>query len=150
MSSDKIEIQPASGKLGILTVGLGAVSTTLIGGVEAIRRGIAKPIGSVTQMSTIRLGKRTDKNVPMVKDFVPLTALDDVAFVRQTAQFHGDHPADRANQAGQGRRYREGASSNRNQSRKGAVHELGARIEREAVAVPDDGIDSADQDGQRL
>ncbi len=82
MSTDnkKIEIQPASGKLGILTVGLGAVSTTLIGGVEAIRRGIAKPIGSVTQMSTIRLGKRTDKRVPMVKDFVPLAKLDDVVF----------------------------------------------------------------------
>ena len=75
--NEKIEIQPASGKLGILTVGLGAVSTTLIGGVEAIRRGIAKPIGSVTQMSTIRLGKRTDGRSPLIKELVPLAELDD-------------------------------------------------------------------------
>ncbi|MBN2493606.1 MAG: inositol-3-phosphate synthase [Deltaproteobacteria bacterium] len=75
----KIEIAPPA-KLGILTVGLGAVSTTLIAGVEAIRRGICKPIGSVTQMATIRLGKRTEERNPLIKDFVPLSPLEDVRF----------------------------------------------------------------------
>lgn len=75
-----LDIAPADGKLGILLVGLGAVSTTLIAGVEAIRRGIAEPIGSLTQMGTIRLGKRTDDRVPAIKDLVPLTPLDDVIF----------------------------------------------------------------------
>ncbi|MBC7932811.1 MAG: inositol-3-phosphate synthase, partial [Rubrivivax sp.] len=74
------EIAPAKGKLGVLLVGLGAVSTTFIAGVEAIKRGIAEPIGSLTQMSTIRLGKRTDNRVPLIKDFVPLAALEDIVF----------------------------------------------------------------------
>jgi len=73
-------IKPATGKLGIMTVGMGAVSTTLIAGVEAVRRGLAKPIGSLTQMGTIRLGKRTDNRTPFIKDFVPLAGLDDVVF----------------------------------------------------------------------
>ncbi|HOX44718.1 MAG TPA: inositol-3-phosphate synthase [Myxococcota bacterium] len=76
----KISIAPAKGLLGVLTPGLGAVATTLIGGVEAVRRGIAKPIGSVTQMSTIRLGKRTEKRAPLIKDFVPLAGLDSMRF----------------------------------------------------------------------
>src|SRR4026209_2224790 len=63
-----------------MLVGLGAVSTTTIAGVIAIRRGLAKPIGSLTQMGTIRLGKRTEKNSPRIKDFVPLASLDDVVF----------------------------------------------------------------------
>src|SRR6187401_1656788 len=63
-----------------MLVGLGAVSTTTIAGVMAIRRGLAKPIGSLTQMGTIRLGKRTDSKSPMIKDFVPLASLDDVVF----------------------------------------------------------------------
>jgi myo-inositol-1-phosphate synthase len=75
-----IEIAEANGKLGVLLVGLGAVSTTFVAGVEAIRKGIAKPIGSLTQMGTIRLGKRTDNNVPKIKDFVPLAGLDDIVF----------------------------------------------------------------------
>lgn len=75
-----VEIAEANGKLGILLVGLGAVSTTFVAGVEAIRKGIAKPIGSLTQMGTIRLGKRTDNRVPLIKDFVPLASLDDVVF----------------------------------------------------------------------
>ncbi|MEJ7860330.1 MAG: inositol-3-phosphate synthase [Pyrinomonadaceae bacterium] len=75
-----VEIAPASGKLGILLVGLGAVSTTFVAGVEAIRKGMANPIGSLTQMGTIRLGKRTDNNCPKIKDFVPLADLDDVVF----------------------------------------------------------------------
>jgi myo-inositol-1-phosphate synthase len=74
------EIAPANGKLGILLVGLGAVSTTFVAGVEAIRKGIAKPIGSLTQMATIRLGKRTDNRSPKIKDFVPLADLDDIVF----------------------------------------------------------------------
>ena len=64
------KIAPATGKLGVMVVGLGAVATTMIAGVEAIRRGLAKPIGSLTQMGTIRLGKRTENKVPFVKDFV--------------------------------------------------------------------------------
>ncbi len=75
-----VEIAPAQGKLGILLVGLGAVSTTFIAGVFAVRKGLAKPIGSLTQMGTIRLGKRTDNRTPMVKDFVPLASLDDLVF----------------------------------------------------------------------
>jgi myo-inositol-1-phosphate synthase len=78
MSKEKIA--PATGKLGVMVVGLGAVATTMIAGVEAIRQGLAKPIGSLTQMGTIRLGKRTDNNTPLVKDFVPLAKLNDLVF----------------------------------------------------------------------
>ena len=74
------DIQPAEGRLGVLLVGLGAVSTTTIAGVESIRRGLSKPIGSLTQMNTIRLGKRTEGRTPLVKDFVPLAGLDDIVF----------------------------------------------------------------------
>src|ERR1700694_3363764 len=74
------EIAPAKGKLGVLLVGLGAVSTTFIAGVEAIKEGIAEPIGSLTQMGTIRLGKRTDNRVPKIKDFLPLARLQDLVF----------------------------------------------------------------------
>lgn len=73
-------IAPAQGKLGILLVGLGAVSTTFIAGVLATRKGLAKPIGSLTQMGTIRLGKRTEGRTPLVKDFVPLADLNDIVF----------------------------------------------------------------------
>jgi len=75
-----VDIAPANGKLGILLVGLGAVSTTFVAGVEAIRKGMANPIGSLTQMGTIRLGKRTENRCPKIKDFVPLADLDDVVF----------------------------------------------------------------------
>jgi myo-inositol-1-phosphate synthase len=74
------EITAAKGKLGILVVGLGAVATTFVAGVEAVRKGIAVPIGSLTQMGTIRLGKRTDGRSPLIKDFVPLAGLDDLVF----------------------------------------------------------------------
>ena len=73
-------VSPAEGKLGVLLVGLGAVSTTFIAGVENVRRGRALPIGSLSQMATIRLGKRTEKRAPLIKDFVPLAALDDLVF----------------------------------------------------------------------
>jgi myo-inositol-1-phosphate synthase len=73
-------IAPAEGKLGILLPGMGAVATTFIAGVEAVRRGIAKPIGSLTQMGTVRLGKRTDNRSPLIKDLVPLAALPDLTF----------------------------------------------------------------------
>jgi myo-inositol-1-phosphate synthase len=73
-------IEPAKGKLGVMVVGLGAVATTMIAGVEAVRRGLAKPIGSLTQMGTIRLGKRTDNQSPLIKDFVPLADLNDIVF----------------------------------------------------------------------
>jgi myo-inositol-1-phosphate synthase len=80
IKNNKFEIPPAEGKLGVLLVGLGAVSTTFIAGVEAIKRGIAEPVGSVTQMGAIRLGKRTDNRVPLIKDFVPLARLEDLVF----------------------------------------------------------------------
>jgi myo-inositol-1-phosphate synthase len=75
-----IEIAPARGRLGVLLVGLGAVSTTTIAGVLAIRRGIAKPIGSLTQMGTVRLGKRTEGRSPKISEVVPLASLDDLVF----------------------------------------------------------------------
>jgi len=75
-----IDIRPATGKLGILVPGMGAVATTFMAGVEAIRKGISKPIGSLTQMGTIRLGKRTEGRSPAIKDFVPLAKLDDIVF----------------------------------------------------------------------
>ena len=78
--NNKTDIKPAEGKLGVLLVGLGAVSTTFIAGVEAVKKGFAKPIGSLTQMGTIRLGKRTDNRVPLIKDFVPLADLKDMVF----------------------------------------------------------------------
>src|SRR3990172_2922724 len=74
------EIAPASGKLGVLLPGMGAVATTSIAGVKAVRRGRAKPIGSLTQMGTVRLGKRTDGRSPLIKDFVPLASLDQLEF----------------------------------------------------------------------
>jgi myo-inositol-1-phosphate synthase len=74
------KIAEAKGKLGILLVGMGAVSTTTIAGVIAARKGLAKPIGSLTQMGAIRLGKRTENRSPLIKDFVPLASLDDVVF----------------------------------------------------------------------
>jgi myo-inositol-1-phosphate synthase len=74
------KIRPATGKLGILTPGLGAVATTFMAGVESVRRGLSKPIGSLTQMATIRLGKRTDRRAPLIKEFVPLAELDDLVF----------------------------------------------------------------------
>src|SRR6478672_582394 len=74
------EIAPAKGKLGVLLVGLGAVSTTFIAGVEAIKEGLAEPVGSLTQMGTIRLGRRTDNRVPKVNKFVPLASLNDLVF----------------------------------------------------------------------
>ncbi len=76
----KTNIEPAEGKLGILIPGLGAVATTLIAGVEAVRKGISKPFGSVTQMGTIRLGKRTENRRPKIRDFVPLADLNDIVF----------------------------------------------------------------------
>ncbi|HZH90865.1 MAG TPA: inositol-3-phosphate synthase [Pyrinomonadaceae bacterium] len=75
-----VEIAPAKGKLGVLLVGLGAVSTTFIAGVEAIKAGLAEPVGSLTQMGTIRLGKRTENRSPAIKDFVPLAGLNDLVF----------------------------------------------------------------------
>src|SRR3989442_7874974 len=74
------KIAPAGGKLGILIPGMGAVTTTFIAGVEAVRRGLAKPIGSVTQLATIRLGKRTEGRSPLIRDSVPLANLNDLTF----------------------------------------------------------------------
>jgi myo-inositol-1-phosphate synthase len=73
-------VRPADGRLGVLCVGLGAVSTTLIAGVELIRRGMAEPVGSLTQLGTVRLGRRDEGRSPLIKDLVPLADLDDVVF----------------------------------------------------------------------
>jgi myo-inositol-1-phosphate synthase len=73
-------IASADGKLGILLPGMGAVATTLIAGVYAVNKGISKPIGSTSQMGTIRIGKRTENNTPLIKDFIPLADLNKVAF----------------------------------------------------------------------
>ena len=73
-------IEPAKGKLGVMIPGMGAVATTFVAGVEAVRKGIAQPIGSLTQMGTIRLGKRTDGRSPKIKEFVPLAGLNDLVF----------------------------------------------------------------------
>lgn len=71
---------PATGRLGVLTIGLGAVASTLIAGVELVKRGIAAPTGSLAMMDTIRLGKRTDDRSPLIRDFVPMAALEDIVF----------------------------------------------------------------------
>ena len=73
-------IRPATGRLGIITPGLGAVATTFMAGVESIRRGLSSPVGSLTQMATIRLGKRAENRSPLIKDFVPLADLKDIVF----------------------------------------------------------------------
>src|SRR5262245_21366510 len=80
MRAEETPIAEADGKLGILLVGLGAVSSTFIAGVELIRKGVGKPIGSLTQLGTIRLGKRTDRRAPRISDFVPLASLGDLTF----------------------------------------------------------------------
>lgn len=80
MTAGRGSIAPAHGKLGVLLPGLGAVSTTLIAGVELIKKGLGRPVGSLTQYGTIRLGKRPENNVPRIKDFVPLANLDDLVF----------------------------------------------------------------------
>jgi myo-inositol-1-phosphate synthase len=98
------EIRPATGKLGILLPGMGAVATTFIAGVEAIRRGLSRPIGSLTQMGTVRLGKRTEGRNPRISELVPLASLDDVVFggwdvypdsayeaARKAGVLHGEH-----------------------------------------------------------
>ncbi|PWV46635.1 inositol-3-phosphate synthase [Chitinophaga sp. S165] len=76
----KHQIKEAKGKLGVLMPGLGAVATTFIAGVESIKKGLSKPIGSVAQMGHIRLGKRTENRNPLIKDFVPLASLNDLVF----------------------------------------------------------------------
>ena len=76
----KEQILEAKGKLGVLIPGLGAVATTMIAGVEAIKKGLSQPIGSLTQMGNIRLGKRTENRYPRIKDFVSLASLNDIVF----------------------------------------------------------------------
>ena len=76
--TEKIRIAPADGKLGVLVPGMGAVTSTFIAGLEAIKRGLGKPIGSLTQLGTIRLGKRTEGRSPAIQDFVPLARMEDL------------------------------------------------------------------------
>jgi hypothetical protein len=75
-----VKIAAPSGKLGVLIPGMGAVSTTFMAGVEACQEKVAEPIGSLTQLGTIRLGKRTDKRVPLIKEFIPLAKIEDLVF----------------------------------------------------------------------
>ena len=77
---ERKEVEPADGKLGVLLVGLGAVATTYVAGVENVRRGQATPVGSLAELSTIRLGKRTEQRSPRIREFVPLTDLNDIVF----------------------------------------------------------------------
>ena len=77
-NQDNVQIAPAEGKLGVLVPGMGAVTTTFIAGLEAIKRGLGKPIGSLTQLGTVRLGKRTEGRSPAIKDFVPLAKMEDL------------------------------------------------------------------------
>lgn len=79
-TQSNVNIRPPEGKLGVLIPGIGAVSTTFMAGVEAIKRGLGQPVGSLTQLATIRLGKRTDNRSPYIKDFVPLAGLEDLVF----------------------------------------------------------------------
>src|SRR4029434_2372026 len=74
------KITPASGKLGVMMPGMGAVATTFVAGVEAVRKGISQPIGSLTQMGTVSLGKRAEGRSPRISEFVPLTGLNDMVF----------------------------------------------------------------------
>ena len=80
MSEKRIKIAAPTGKMGVLLIGLGAVSTTFIAGVEAIKKGLGKPIGSLTQMGTVRLGKRTEKRIPKIAEVVPLAGMNDLVF----------------------------------------------------------------------
>ena len=77
---EPFDIAPATGKLGILTPGIGAVSSTMIAGVISVRNGLSAPVGSITQMANIRLGRREEGRNPKIKDFVPLASLDDLVF----------------------------------------------------------------------
>jgi myo-inositol-1-phosphate synthase len=79
-TNDNVRIAPADGKLGVLIPGIGAVSTTFMAGIEAVKRGLGLPVGSLTQLATVRLGKRTEGRSPMIKDFVPLAGIDDLVF----------------------------------------------------------------------
>jgi myo-inositol-1-phosphate synthase len=80
VETSRHHIEPAAGRLGVLTVGLGAVASTVVAGTELIRRGLAEPVGSLTQMSTIRLGSRDEDRVPLVRDVVPLAGIDQLVF----------------------------------------------------------------------
>ena len=75
-----VQIAPAEGRLAVLIPGLGAVATTLIAGVEAVKQGLGKPIGSLTQIGTVRLGKRTEARAPLIRELVPLAPLDQLVF----------------------------------------------------------------------
>ena len=75
-----MEIKSPTGKLGVLLPGMGAVASTFIAGIEAIKLNLAKPVGSMTEMGTIRLGKRTEDRVPRIREFVPLEELENLVF----------------------------------------------------------------------
>ena len=80
MEQLKSKVAPADGKLAVLLPGMGAVATTFIAGVEAVKAGLGKPIGSLTQMAHVRLGRRSEKRWAMIKDLVPLARLEDLVF----------------------------------------------------------------------
>jgi myo-inositol-1-phosphate synthase len=78
--TEKREILPSRGKVGVLMPGMGAVTTTFVAGVELVKKGLAEPVGSLTELGTIRLGKRTENRVPKIKDFVPLSGMEELVF----------------------------------------------------------------------
>ncbi len=92
------EVAPATGKLGVLLPGMGAVATTFVAGVQAIRSGLSRPIGSLTQMGTVRLGKRTEGRNPRIAELVPLASLDDIVFGGW--DIYGDNAYEAARKAG--------------------------------------------------
>jgi myo-inositol-1-phosphate synthase len=98
MAKPIVDIQEPKGKLGVLLPGMGAVATTFIAGVESVRRGLAEPFGSLTQMGTIRLGKRTEHRSPMIKEFVPLAGLNDIVFAGW--DIYADNAYEAASKAG--------------------------------------------------
>ena len=75
-----VQVAPAEGKVCVLMPGLGAVATTFMAGVEAVKRGLSEPVGSLTQMARIRLGRRTEGRNPKINEFVPLARLEDLVF----------------------------------------------------------------------
>jgi myo-inositol-1-phosphate synthase len=78
--SEAKQIKKVGGRLGVLTQGMGAVATTFFAGAELVKRGLAEPVGSLTQLGTIRLGKRTEDRTPKIRDFVPLAGVEDLIF----------------------------------------------------------------------
>jgi myo-inositol-1-phosphate synthase len=104
--SEARKVRSPEGKLGVLMPGMGAVATTFIAGVELVKKGLAEPIGSLAELGTVRLGKRTEDRSPRIKDFVPLQGMEDLVFggwdVMPDDAYDGRCPRERAFECGRG------------------------------------------------